>query len=358
MKNIIIYITPIFLLLIQVDLYAQDDLCSQNLEEAQLRYDEGRIQDIEGLVLRCIEGGTYDKAQSVQALRLLILSYIFRGEEGKADTTMLRLLQKQHEFVPDQALDPVEFINLHATYRTKPIFKVGIKGGINMSFVEPTKLYTTGQPGDPGEFEYSPKQGVTIGVIFEYEFAPRWNIYPEFLYSNRTFDNAEEFSALTEISTDPVDKKEETERQVWLELPISVQYRFTDGPVRPYVNLGGSLSYLNYAELPANDNQLSRQNNIIQNTLGDITDDRNQLNFYAFLGGGVKVKVSEGYIVAELRANYGLNEVSTGEFSFSPTGGQASKGQVPERIIPDAYKKHFATFTIGYTLNIYKMKKL
>ena len=45
---------------------AQEEQCSQNLEEAQLRYDEGRIQDIEGLVLRCLDNGSYDKAQSEQ----------------------------------------------------------------------------------------------------------------------------------------------------------------------------------------------------------------------------------------------------------------------------------------------------
>ena len=341
---------------------AQEEQCSQNLEEAQLRYDEGRIQDIEGLVLRCLDNGSYDKAQSEQAMRLLILSYIFRGEDGKADTTMLRLLQRSHEFVPDEALDPVEFINLHNTYRTKPIFRVGLKAGPNMTMVEATKLFTTGQPTDPKE--YIPKQGITAGVVFEYEFAPRFTIYPELYYSSKTILNNEDFQYLTEINTHEtnfVDTKEEWEKQVWFEFPVSVQYRFTDSKFRPYVNAGGSVSYLNSSSYPGSQDKLIRQSITIQNALGEITAERNKLNFYAFLGAGLKYKIGEGYIVAEARANYGLTEISTGEYSFKRNPVDSNKTvdqQIPQRTVANAYKQHFAAFTLGYTMNFYKPKKL
>lgn len=353
MKKLLPFLTLLIFSLFATNALAQEERCTQNLEEAQLRYDEGRIQDVEPLVLNCLETNVFDKAQSVQALRLLILSAIFQHRDEQADDMMLELLKTDHEFVPDEALDPVEFINLYNSYRTKPIFRIGFKGGPNITSIQAITLYTTGQSGDPGAFEYIAKQGVTGGLVFEYEFSPRWTIYPELLYSTRTFDNVEEFGGLTD-PTEVVDRKEETERQTWLELPVSVQYRLKDGNIRPYVNAGGSASYLIMAEYPASDNSLNRQKNPIENTLGEVTDERNQLNFYAFLGGGVKIKLGEGYFVAELRANYGITEVSTGEFSFSP----ANKGQVPERVIPDAYKEHFATFTVGYTLNIYKPRKL
>lgn len=352
------FLCIICLALFSSSLYAQEeeqDVCSQNLEEAQLRYDEGRIQDIEGLVLQCLNSGSYDKAQSVQAMRLLILSYIFTGDDGVADTTMFRLLRRSHEFTPDETLDPVEFINLHQTYRTWPIFRVGLKIGANMTTTEVFQLNTTGQPGDPGVFEYTPKQGITGGLVFEYEFAPRWNIYPEFYYSTKVLSNTEEFTTLTDGGI--LDVKEEIENQSWLEMPVSVQYRFIDGNIRPYVNLGGSINYLLSAQYPASQNSLVRQGNTIQNALGDVTDERNQLNFYAFLGGGVKIKISEGYLVAELRANYGLTDISTGDYGFSRSN-TASDDQVPQRIAVDGFKQHFATFTLGYTLNIYKPKKL
>ena len=105
---------------------AQEERCTENLEEAQLRYDEGRIQDVEDLVLSCLDEGAYDKAQEVQAIRLMILSNIFMGRMGHADTMMLRLLKRNHEFVPDPILDPTEFINLYHTYDTDPIFNVGL----------------------------------------------------------------------------------------------------------------------------------------------------------------------------------------------------------------------------------------
>lgn len=134
MKKHLLAFTLLIFSLFATNALAQEERCTQNLEEAQLRYDEGRIQEVEPLVLNCLETNVFDKAQSVLALRLLILSAIFQNRDEKADGLMLELISTDHEFVPDEALDPTEFINLYNSYRTKPIFSVGIKGGQNWSF--------------------------------------------------------------------------------------------------------------------------------------------------------------------------------------------------------------------------------
>ena len=105
----------------------ETDVCVQNIELAQQRFDEGRIQDIQVLLDDCIKRGGFDKAQKSQALRLMTLSYIFLEDEKNAEASMLLLLETNHEFQVNPAIDPTEFINLHDRYRTKPLFNVGFR---------------------------------------------------------------------------------------------------------------------------------------------------------------------------------------------------------------------------------------
>ena len=158
------------------------DICVQNIELAQQRYDEGRIQDIQPLLTDCLNGGTYTKAEKSQVLRLLTLSYIFLEDEKNAEATMLRLIQDNHEFQVNPTIDPTEFINLHEQFRYKPVFNVGIRYITN--FAQPivtdlnSSLSLTGtRPAYTIEFGF-----VGFGLNFEYEFLELLNIFLILLY--------------------------------------------------------------------------------------------------------------------------------------------------------------------------------
>jgi hypothetical protein len=165
--------------------------CTVNLGEAQLFYDEGRIQEIERKVLPCLDAGAYSKSESEQALRLMILANIFMGEGGRADTLMLRLLSYSHEFTPDLTLDPTGFINLYKTYNTDPVFKIGIKIGQNWSLNDVRQFHTIGQPGT--KYKYSSINGIHASLHFEWEFKDRFILYPEISYSQRRYSKEAEF---------------------------------------------------------------------------------------------------------------------------------------------------------------------
>ncbi len=352
MKKVNYYI--LVLLLAQgIAVIAQEERCTQNLEEAQLRYDEGRIQDVEGLVLSCLDQGAYDKAQDVQVLRLMILSNIFMERTGRADTLMLRLLKRDHEFAPDPILDPTEFINLYNTYNSDPIFKLGIKGGQNWSFTDVTQLHTVGQEG--AVKEYKIVNGIHVGLLGEWEFKPRWILYPEIDYSLRIYRRVEDFQGL--ISGETYSNSDITETFTWIEVPVTVQYILVDKPnFKPYVFLGGSVSYLISSTYSGDQNFRDRQNNsqVKLNTINS-TDDRNTVNANAILGAGIKIKAPGGFFAAEVRAGYQVTQLTIDANGLDPADPDLVHG-LWEWF--DSFKQHYAAVTIGYTINIYRPKKL
>lgn len=341
------------LLCLSLGAYAQLERCTQNLEEAQLRYDEGRIQDIEGLLISCLDEGVYDKAQSVQAIRLMILSNIFMEEEGKADTLMLRLLQTDHEFEPDPILDPTEFINLYNTYNTDPLFNVGLKLGQNWSINDVSGFNTIGQPGS--KYEYSIINGIYASLLFEWEFKDRFYLYPEVSYSSRRYSKEAEFNGIN--GTPAYSSHEIQEVYTWLELPVTVQYVLMDNPkFQPYVFAGGSVSYLLASEYPGDLNSRTRLGSSeFKVTTISSTEDRNQINANATLGGGIKLKAGEGFITAEIRATYMITDLAKKENGLTPTNDADLVHGLWEWY--DSFKQHYAAVTIGYTKNIYKPKK-
>ena len=335
--------------------------CSIYLEEAQLFYDEGRIQEIEGKVSGCL--GTYGKADKEQALRLMILANIFMEEEDLADSLMGVLLSSSHEFTPDPILDPTEFINLYNTYDTDPMFNVGIKLGQNWSLTDVGQYHTIGQPGS--KYEYSIINGMHAALLFEWEFKDRFILYPEISYSQRRYSKEAEFTGL--LSNDIYSTHEMQEKFTWLELPITVQYlliddKKVDNPTneesrfKPYIFAGGSISYLLASEYPGDVNsRLRKENSEVKLATVSSLEDRNQINFNAVLGGGIKMKAGEGYITAEVRAGYMITKLTKDSNGLTPTNDEDLVHGLWEWY--DSFKQHYAAVTIGYTKSIYNIKK-
>ena len=355
MKKLLRLLTLLIFSIFALDALAQEERCTQNLEEDQLRYDEGRIQEVASLVLNCLETNVFDKAQSVQALRLLILSSIFQHRDEQADDLMLELISTDHEFVPDEALDPVEFINLYNSYRTKPIFSIGIKGGQNWSFNDVQQMHTVGQQG--WKKEYSIINGIQIGLLFEYEFKPRWILYPEIHYSQKRYTKEEIFMGI--ISNKEISSSKIEEDMIWIELPVSVQYIFTNNTkFKPYAFAGGAVTYLISAEYPGDNSIRDRpgtESSQVQLATINSINDRNKLNFDAVGGAGIKWKLGEGYLTVEARFNYQLTSLTV-----DGNGLTAAEPDLVHGLWEwyDSFKQHSAIIMFGYTKNFYNPEKL
>ena len=90
------------------------------------------------------------------------------------------------------------------------------------------------------------------------------------------------------------------EKQSFLYLPLSGTYEFILGQFRPYGRLGFQLGIML-------NNKTSTTGGIFAGPDEDNIDNRNQLNYWVFAGGGFKYKMNKSYFFVDLRYHVGLN---------------------------------------------------
>ena len=336
--------------------YGQEtDVCVQNIELAQQRFDEGRIQDIQDLLDDCIKRDGFDKAQKSQALRLMTLSYIFLEDEKNAEASMLLLLETNHEFQVNPAIDPTEFINLHDRYRTKPLFNIGFRYIANFAQPIVTDLNSSLNLVNNTPI-YSIQFGfVGFGVNFEYEFYENLILYPELHFKTMAISRTEK--QVGNISGNNYITIENFEDQQWLSLPVSVKYNlnFENIPkFKLYGNLGGSLDYLMGSTKPADGATLQTPNDPVVGETINNPEDKNRLNFGIIAGAGVTYKIGEGFVSLEARYLYSLTKLTKSESILNPIDPQ----QLTTLVQDDIYRMNHIAISLGYTLNLYMPKQL
>ena len=142
--------------------------CDDNLESATRAYYNGQLTEVEGLLAECLNKGL-SKEQRVSGYRLMILSYLFQGKSNEAEEMMLALLKTRPEFKPSKA-DPVELVKLYQSFRTDPVFSIGVLGGINTGSYVVENQHSVGSEFNPAE--YNGKAGFQFGATAAYHFNP------------------------------------------------------------------------------------------------------------------------------------------------------------------------------------------
>lgn len=282
--------------------------CTQTLRQARTVYDEGRLHELPAMLESCIRNGFTDD-EKTEAYRLLILAYIYLDEPEKADQTMLALLQHNHEFQINPEADPAEFISLYHTFRTKPIFRWGLRVGGTYSFINVLNSYGVHDlSSSTASYEGNPS--FEAAVIFEKDLTERIIGQAEIAYTN----NKSTYVNDNFIDDDglPYAKVTSIETQTWLNLNLLGQYKIMpDSKLNPHVILGPSIRYLFgdeakiETEFPKGGEQASGANE-------DLAGFRNKLNLSVIAGAGIKRKLGKQYLMAEIKYSYGLmNTTST-----------------------------------------------
>src|SRR5882757_1957642 len=126
----------------------------QTLRLAQSIYEQGRLHEIPSLPgLKDTEIAKYSKSNQVDAYRLLTLASIYLEEPEKADENMLKLLRTEHFYEPNEQVEPAEFIGLYKTFRTKPVFNIGLKFGPNSTIpMISSQYYVAGGSAGNGKY--------------------------------------------------------------------------------------------------------------------------------------------------------------------------------------------------------------
>jgi len=318
--------------------------CAQTLRLARSTYDQGRLHELPGLLKGCLSDG-FTKEEKVEGFKLLTLAYIYLEEPEKADSSMLKLLHTDSYFKLNESVDPQEFIGLYNTFRTDPVYRVGLKAG----FITTQPNVASSNFANDGASSYDNKIGFQVGGFAEIPVFKRFVFMPELYFQSKSFALNNTISNNQTLSS---------ENQSWLSLPLSLQYEFFRDKfkkdkikIMPYVALGGQVDYLISATTTISTDRFG--NIPISPKAVDMKEQLNPINVSAVLSAGAKVKAGPGFVIAEARFTYGLSNIINSSNVF------ANQLTVFENYsVNGIYKLNSVSFSVGYAYNIFSPKKL
>ncbi len=285
------FVTIIFITTVTI-LSAQTS-CTQKLEQAEELYEVGQIDKVAPLLEDCIEKG-FSKEERVRAYRLLTLCNLYYNENKKAIQSMGKLLRTNPEYKISE-FDPSEFISMHKTFRTNPVFITGIKssfGGVH--------LYSVDNYNDINSLEsygvYTPGYSFSAGISFESPIISELSVVYEFYYKNFGYAYEDMILDYAEIIFE--------EQITGIEIPLMLQWNILKDDIVPYVNAGVSIDYL-----ISSSGSFERRDRIGDEyrepvTLDlDLSESRNPLNYAFSAGAGVRWKnfLGRGYLTLDVR---------------------------------------------------------
>lgn len=322
--------------------FAQEGNCAFKLQEAEAMYETGILDSIPALLRSCLNNGGFDDEELASAYKLLIKTYLFEDYEEMAELTMLKFLKKFPEY-EIKATDPVEFTYLYKSYKTIPIYSIGIIGGLNYTFVRIIEPYTNESTGDySGEYKVSGTK-IQGGLQLKRYINEKIEINLDLLYTAKSFEYTIDLTnSLTTY----------TENQSVLSFPLTGTYEFNMGTWSPYFRLGLCADYLFVAKADFLKTYTGSFNSEdIKETDVDILENRNPLTFSAIVGGGLKYPIKGGYLMLDLRYQIGfMNNVVTENRYNDLNWGNYD-------YIDDDFTLNNLFVSIGYVFPFYQTKK-
>lgn len=321
---------------------AQSTSCAQTLRLARSTYEQGRLHELPDLLKACLNNG-FTQQEKVEAYKFLALSYIYLEEPEKADEAMLNLLQTDHYFEINEAVDPAEFVALYKTFRTHPIYRIGVKAGPNATW--PNLISSNGSSDGTGEYIYKP--GFQVGLAFEIPLSSKLILNPELQFQAKSFSYSQKG---VELTPDTIFNISSIEKQNWLSLPVTVQYLIGKSKLNPYVAIGVSLDYLLTATQTPHKLREGYQD--VKEESIDIINQRKKINYNLVASAGVKYKITGGFLVADVRILYGLSALN--DKSMIYTNPQIYNNY---NFVDGIFRQSSVSLNVGYIYNIFSPKK-
>lgn len=348
MKYLKLILFPWFLsLLINFDILSQDVDCKSSLEEAQKLFNQGMIDQIEKVLKPCIEKG-FNKSERTEAYKLIIIASLLDGDQAKAENNMFAFLREnpEYEVLPS---DPVEFVYLFETYRTKSFFSIGFIIGPNFSDPRIIESYSA---GDLNNTISSNKigAGYHVGLSANRLISKHMFLNLDLIYHFNTYQFRDKYKKLGDYGApdyDIVTYKEELNR---IELPLSFGFQFQTSSVNYYFKAGAGYSYLlNANGTPSK--ELEYNSEVINGATKSVKEFRNSHLFSGHAGIGIQVKIPHGYLLLDGKLNIGLN-------SLVNMKDQPNDIFLPDFLyLDDDFSLNSLSFSVGYFFSFYQAKK-
>lgn len=347
MKRPLLFIS---ILLFLNSAYAQEGPTpGQTLRLARATYEQGRLHEIDAQLTSDVIN-KMTKAEKVEAYKILCLSYIYLEEPSKADESMLNILMTDPYFQINEAVDPAEFVALYRTFRTRPIYRVGAKLGINASQPNVVSSVTVVELSKDSEYKYG--LGLLFGGVFEVPFNDKMTLHSELLFIQKKFElDLKVNRGLDEFGDPLINQFEGIETQSWLSLPLSFEYKIMEKKFNPYVAGGVTIDYLLNAEL-VGERSRAEASSIPESTF-EMKPYREKINISVLAAAGAKMKLAGGFFVAEVRYLYGITKINSEETAFANQEATWEQGYADP-----VFKVSSLAVTVSYIQNIFNPKKL
>ena len=345
---------------------AQSNVCALALDEAEQAFEQGRllsILDEEENVdfYQCLIGKSFSKEEELRAHKLLAKVYLFTDNEYKADEEIINLLKinKEHQLSQE---DPAELHFLYSQFRTKPIFRIAVRGGLNKTFITMIQSFNSFQEGQKQYNEKGNETGFGVGLSGEL-LVERYlgkgieaGFGAQFRSTTYEVDGQIILENLTYIAKN---------RSSMLRAPLLLRYNFgynkTDSEgnrkkLIPYVFIGTSFDitidakYVDTTRSGGTAFSLTDENNSLTNL-----DQVMPYNLSVFGGLGTKLRVgrsSVDFMTFELRYDNSLFNYINPENRWINDDVSLGIGHVEDDLTLNAL-----TFSFGYTRSIYIPRK-
>lgn len=319
--------------------------CAQTLRLARSVYENGRLHELPDLMGDCFKRDEWTVQERVDAYKLLTLAYIYLEEPEKADENMLNILRTDPEFKPNENIDPAEFVALYNTFRTEPVYRLGVKLGANATQPNVHSYTALNEGTENYEYSYGFQAGVTAEIAI---FNDRLILNPELYFQAKSFKATNTFFEDGQSTTGKITLKS-------LSLPVSVQYPLLLGKSTaqskwvPYVGAGVNVDFLLGVTTDLETDVFG------QSPVHTTSNEKAQykaFNFAPILSAGVKGKVKKAEIVAEIRYIYGASTI------FDKQKLYDSQSEIfGNKFVHGPFSLNTLQISFGYLLNKYIPRK-
>jgi len=319
--------------------------CAQTLRLARSVYENGRLHELPVLMGDCFKKEEWTVQERVDAYKLLTLAYIYLEEPEKADENMLNILRTDPEFHPNENIDPAEFVALYNTFRTEPVYRLGVKLGANATAPNVHSYTALNEGTESYEYSYGFQGGVTAEIAI---FNDKLTLNPELYFQTKSFNLKNTF-----FEDGQKTKGKVTLRS--LSLPVSVQYALPLGKSKvqskwvPYVGAGVNVDFL-LGVVTDLETDVFGQSPV--NTASTEKSQYKAFNFAPVLSAGIKGKVKKAEIVAEIRYIYGASTI------FDKQKLYDSQSEIfGNKFVHGPFSLNTLQVSFGYLLNKYIPRK-
>ncbi|HUS85954.1 MAG TPA: outer membrane beta-barrel protein [Bacteroidales bacterium] len=320
-------------------LKAQD--CAVKLREAENSFNQGRVEEVPGLLESCLESG-FTREEELSAYKLIIRSYLFDDKTDLAEQTMLEFLKKRPEYEISPT-DNADFIYLLSQYRIKPVIQVGLHGGMNFS-------YTMGKTrqsvsGDPLGSEYNYDNGtILLGGNIRYPFNEKIEVGIEINYTETAFRYSEEFLYYGLVQY--------FEKQRRVETPVNVYYSpWHLGGFIPFFKGGFGAAIILSTDARSIFSNIDLNNPFENSGVNENRDDhRIRTDYMLTAGFGCKYKLPSSYIFVDVSTKLGLQNQAI--------PGIPTNQELYYLYTDDKFHLNSLNISMGYIYIFYKPQKI